>query len=102
MSFRRKTNINLQGVGAVEIWEMNGRAFVEWTESQSNGNSPVATAAAVIVHCVPSFEDKSAEELLDLLTPSQLSDIFAAIVELSEVGESKNSEAGARPVSSVS
>ena len=102
MSFRRKANIKLEGIGAAEIWEMNGRAFVEWTEAQAAGKSPVAIAAGVIVHCVPSLEDKTADELLDLLTPAQLSDMFAAIVELSEVDGSKNSEAEARHVSSVS
>ena len=102
MGFRRSVNITLSGVGAVEVYEMNGRAFVEWQESQQAGKSPVAVAAAVIVHCVPSFEDKSVDELLDLLTPTQLSDMFVAIIELSELDESKNSEAEARPVSSVS
>jgi len=102
MEFRRKANVNMQGLGAVEVYEMNGRAFVEWQRSQEENVSPVAIAAAVLVHCVPLFDDKEPDELLEMLTPNQLSDLFVAVIDLSEIETAKNSEAEASYVSSVS
>ncbi len=98
MEFRKRELVAIAGMGDVECLEMNGKAFIEWQDAQEEGRSAVAIAATVIRHCCPAFEEKDPSELLDILTPGQLGDLFAAIINLSEVKE-KNSEAEARPVS---
>lgn len=102
MSFRRTRTVNIEPFGTLDIVEMNGRAFIEWQELQQQGKTQIHIAAAIAAHCCPAFEDKTADELLDILTPGQLAELFTAIVEISELDKGKNSEAESRPVSSVS
>lgn len=97
---RRTRALKVDGMGTVNINEMNGRAFVEWQQAQAENKSPMVVAAIVIKHCVDMFKDESIDAMLEQMTPTQLTALFTAIIELSDI-EGKNSGAGRKRVSSV-
>jgi hypothetical protein len=71
---------------------------VEWQQAQTENKSPMVVAATVIKHCTDLFKDESIDAMLEQMTPAQLTELFTAIIALSDI-EGKNSGADRKPVS---
>lgn len=96
---RRSKSITVDGV-PVCVYEMNGRAYVEYVDARAQKLPQVNIAALLAHHCAEGWKEHSVDDILDTVSTSVLTEIFRTVLELSSEPAKKNSATDRLAVSS--
>ncbi len=86
MDYLKRETVEIKNLGkSIELRELNGKAQAE--VMQAHGDGDVVKVSAVIVkYGVTEFDEKTVDEVMEMLPLRTLTEISDAVTKLSDIG----------------